>query len=328
MTGLLISFLLSGCDNKFEVTKTETTTDDSGITQSITSHTTSDNDDTVTTINVQNSSSYPGSIAVNGDNIDFKNDKMYINGKEVDIDTAQGVTISTNNNNTVVNGQTLKNKKDNPKDILLTLTGKTLQIPVKSVENLSSHFNLTQKCSDSNNSYFLIDSALEPYILKDKANSGLLYLDTGNYKIKGKIQVELYTPALKQINYNSYGSLTLSCVDKNSFSLENNGIGKIVVDNIDNDNFKVAQSGSGIINLQGKHINNLYAENNGIGAINIDVKVKQAQLENSGVGVIRAKEIGILDSENSGIGSITVDKTDKIIREKKNSLDSMFEDEQ
>lgn len=325
LSSLFMNLFLLGCDSKFEMTKTETTTDNSGITQSITSHTTTDNNDTVTHIKVQSSSAYyPGSISMNGDTIDFKNNKMYINNKEVDVNTEKGVSVSTNHQQTVINGKPVDNKADTIKDINIVLIGKNVKIPVTSLNNLSSHFNITQKCSDSDNSYFLIDAALEPYILKDIINAGTLNLKTGNYTIKGKINVELFTPPLKDIDYNGYGIVHLSCIDKDSFSLVNNGIGKILVDNIDTNHVKVSQSGSGIITLEGKNINTLYSVNNGVGAINIHTKVKNAQLENSGVGIIYAKEVGVLESQNSGIGSIKVDKTDKIIRQEKNALDSMF----
>lgn len=278
------------------MTKTQTTTDNSGNTQTVTSHTSS-NDNETTVINVTNNDSEID----NAKTIDFKNDKMFVNGKEVNV--KQGDSVIINNHQTIINGQSSNNEK-NVKLIQVALTGKNVKIPVTYLNNLSSNFTIEQKCSENNNSYFLVDSALEPYIVKNQAASGALNLSTGNYKIQGNIHVQLYTPALKELTYNSFGNITLSCIDKSRFSLNNNGVGKIVINNIDSDKMEIYQSGAGWLTLNGTNINNLYVENTGVGKINIDVKVNQAQINNSGVGIVKAKEINVLHSEDPVIDNV------------------------
>lgn len=252
-------------------------------------------------------------INLNGtQNMIFSNNKVYINGKEVDIDTTKGINISYDGNKQLINGKPIKYKNSNQKQIEITLTGKQVKIPLSSLKSVNSSFNIEQKCSPTNESYFMIDEALEPYL--DNTRNGTLHLKEGNYDINGTVSVELFTSPLKTLKSESSGNLKISCIDENFFELKNVGVGQVSLINVFVKEMELLNNGVSNISIDGKSINKLTATNYGVGNLNINLPISEGYLKNMGVGNIKAKEIHQVDVVNSGVGNVYVFKSEKTLR--------------
>lgn len=333
LTSIVLSLSLIGCDSKVSVSTTKTSSSDSQSTAVSSQSSVSVNNDTVTVIEEKSSSfnSIRGSgngntnmISIGNDNIVVNDNKAYFNGKELDLDTHNGISLSYDGDKQLINGKPIKFKDgksvEKPLDIELTLSGENVKVPVNSLTDVNSSFDIEQQCSSSKESYFMVDSVLKPYLVD--SHNGTLRLKEGKYTIKGrgKLVATLFTPALNSFNFNSSGSITLSCIDKKSFNLENEGIGSVTVNNLSTDVVHISQSGVGHVLLNGDSVNQLYATNSGVGTLKFNVPINEGHIENSGVGNISAKQINQLDAINSGIGNIDVSKSDKTLRSENSSM--------
>jgi len=292
---LLFSFLLTGCEKEVHIESKSSKTNNEKITNYSSSIIESNNNGNQITIIKENNISYKnGSI-----------NNIIINGENVSVNS---------------NGKSSSDDKENNIDIILT--GNLSKLSLNQLSSINTSFNVIQKCSTSNENYLMIDSAFIPY-LSDDAKNGSIHLKNGTYKIQGKFNVEIYTSPLQEISTKGTGSLSLTCVDKNNFSLHKLGSGNVNINDLHHNSVIIHQSGTGNVSLKGTSLKVLNVSNSGVGTIDIDVTVSVAQLQNSGVGSVDAKQIDSLNVDNSGVGSVNIEKVIKVNKQKNSGIGSI-----
>lgn len=322
-------FILSGCEKNitYSYTKNDNSHSESNINSSSESITQSQSnkETTVTTIeedfnsyknrNVNIVSNGKGSVVIDGN-------KAYLDGKEISLDSSKGVSISYDNDKVLLNGKPVQ-YKDNPDSKKINneeiqLTGKTIKVPLNEFSGIHSSLPIVQNCSNNRERYLLIDTALEPYLSK-RASTGFIHLENGHYKIKGKLEVQIFTPSISYLENEGSGDLSIRCIEKN-FTLINSGMSTIYLQDIDNDSLKITQNGIGKIIVDGTQVKKFYGYNKGVGSMELNVPILEGYLENFGVGHIKAKRIDSLQAINQGVGDIDVEHNKKVVRSQNSSI--------
>jgi len=334
LIGLFISLGLMGCDKEnssynVSYTNEQTKEDSDGKkTEVVIQESFSSNGGTtmnsIGDINIIGDSQ--NTIAIGKDSVSMSNGRAFMNGKELDMDLKDGVSISYSNNGVLINGQEVKYKdgksSDSKNKVEIKLTGKEVRIPINPVEKINSSYTVEQKCSEDGKNYLVIDEALKPY-LNEGFEKGNIHLKNGNYRIDGQPKIILETEFLESVEVEKGDKITLTCVSKNRFIATNSSISSFIVKNIDSKDVRLDNDGTGKIFLEGKNIDKLIANNSGVGNITVNVPVNDAVVENNGVGSVNLDYVKFLDAENNGIGTINVKKVDKVVRKVNSGIGSI-----